>query len=435
MQNRVSANPGRVKITPESGGEAYFATVERADNPTVEGTPLNKESLLQDDTCDLLDIPRTSTPNEAFLKLALGAGKYGYTLHFKYPNGAPAAGFAVSGLTSITDEALTTDSTGTVFGVSTSKSITAGLNTGYDDLKPVSQTIASTGILTEVTITLSYVSFPLFVDTSKTVKFSPAAPKMNICAVGAGGSGGAARGYRPSLTSDADQGWAMGGSGGYVKTLSNQTVANKSYACTIGKGGAGKTVSSASGWHASTGNDGGTTSVLVDGSSILSADGGKGGKAYWNNNYLTSTGVAGVAGGTGTGGIAVYQDENGETQIDIGTAGSNGGSGGWAQAYAGGQGQGTTTSFAGTLYSGSGGSTATGKMGKYGETGEYVSKTTNGAQGGGGRGITGSSPTGGNGSVRGAGGGGAQTDVSSGSVGTVKSGAGADGRVIFQKAA
>ena len=40
FKDRVPQQPGRVKITPENG-TAFFATLERADNPVEEGTPLN----------------------------------------------------------------------------------------------------------------------------------------------------------------------------------------------------------------------------------------------------------------------------------------------------------------------------------------------------------------------------------------------------------
>ena len=42
--DRVPQQPGRVKITPEQG-TTYYATVERADNPIVIGTPLNAKNL------------------------------------------------------------------------------------------------------------------------------------------------------------------------------------------------------------------------------------------------------------------------------------------------------------------------------------------------------------------------------------------------------
>ena len=40
FKDRVPQKPGRVKITPENG-TAYFATMERADDPIQIGTPLN----------------------------------------------------------------------------------------------------------------------------------------------------------------------------------------------------------------------------------------------------------------------------------------------------------------------------------------------------------------------------------------------------------
>ena len=40
FKDRVPQQPGRVKITPENG-TAFYATLERADNPVEEGTPLS----------------------------------------------------------------------------------------------------------------------------------------------------------------------------------------------------------------------------------------------------------------------------------------------------------------------------------------------------------------------------------------------------------
>lgn len=42
--DRVPTNPNRMKITPENGS-AYYATVERADSPSVVGTPVNAANL------------------------------------------------------------------------------------------------------------------------------------------------------------------------------------------------------------------------------------------------------------------------------------------------------------------------------------------------------------------------------------------------------
>lgn len=68
MIDRVSANPGRVLITPESG-EPYYATLTRADNPTMEGTPLNKSSLLKDSTASLYGLNADAVPDDMFQTL------------------------------------------------------------------------------------------------------------------------------------------------------------------------------------------------------------------------------------------------------------------------------------------------------------------------------------------------------------------------------
>ena len=73
MKDRVSQNPGRVKITPENGGTAYFAKLEMADSPTDPGTPLNRQTLLSEAAAQQLGLdPETATPSEAFGRIAAG---------------------------------------------------------------------------------------------------------------------------------------------------------------------------------------------------------------------------------------------------------------------------------------------------------------------------------------------------------------------------
>lgn len=70
MKDRVAVNPGRVLITPENGSP-YYATMTRADNPTQDGTPLNKNSLLKDTTAALLGGNADMVPDEAFVALKM----------------------------------------------------------------------------------------------------------------------------------------------------------------------------------------------------------------------------------------------------------------------------------------------------------------------------------------------------------------------------
>ena len=432
MKDRVSANPGRVKLTPEDGSPAFYATMERADNPVEEGTPLNKSTLLSDAACDLLEIPQTSTVNEAFLKLALGVGKYGYTVHFQWPDGSPMVGYRVNGLTAIDGSALTTDDTGTVFGVSENTSVSVSVSTSFQDLNTASKTIRSTGILTEDTVKItSKSSFTLTANSSQSYQFSQWAPLVDICAVGGGGSGGSAKGF--SRASDISVGAASGGAGGEVNILENYNPAGKTLTVSIGAGGEGVKHNGVT--SPANGSSGGTTTVKSGTATVLSASGGKGGKAA-SERGSGSARATGASGGSGSGGCCAAASSSLSYWVSgAGASGSNGedGEAGIAEdddgvsygSASGGKGQGTTTAFNGTTYSAAGGGAA---YAFYSSGNEHESET---AAGGSGAGAGHVGANGGNATQKGAGGGGA---VGSSGNGSVTSGAGADGRVIIKKA-
>lgn len=63
MKDRVPLYPGRVKLTPVSGQENTYDMV-RADEPTQEGTPLNKASLLKDSTAELFGLGGEAIPDD-----------------------------------------------------------------------------------------------------------------------------------------------------------------------------------------------------------------------------------------------------------------------------------------------------------------------------------------------------------------------------------
>ena len=63
MQDRVPLYPGRVTLTPVSG-QANTYDLTRADQPTQEGTPLNKASLLKDATAALFGMTNTAVPDD-----------------------------------------------------------------------------------------------------------------------------------------------------------------------------------------------------------------------------------------------------------------------------------------------------------------------------------------------------------------------------------
>lgn len=77
MRARQALNPGRIKLTFEDGSTKY-AVMGRADNPVVEGDPLNPYTLLKDETCTMLGgNPETMVPDDAFQMLAALAASGG----------------------------------------------------------------------------------------------------------------------------------------------------------------------------------------------------------------------------------------------------------------------------------------------------------------------------------------------------------------------
>ena len=70
MRARQARKPGRVKLVFDDGSVKY-ATMERADEPIVEGDPLNPFTLLKDETCKMLGgDPNTMVPDDAIQMLA-----------------------------------------------------------------------------------------------------------------------------------------------------------------------------------------------------------------------------------------------------------------------------------------------------------------------------------------------------------------------------
>ena len=69
MQDRVSLYPGRVKLEPVAG-QANTYDLTRADQPTQEGTPLNKASLLKDATAELFGLDANAVPDDALALLS-----------------------------------------------------------------------------------------------------------------------------------------------------------------------------------------------------------------------------------------------------------------------------------------------------------------------------------------------------------------------------
>lgn len=68
MQDRVSLYPGRVTLTPVAGQENTY-DMKRADQPTQEGDPLNKNTFLKDTTAALFGLGNSALPDDILRKI------------------------------------------------------------------------------------------------------------------------------------------------------------------------------------------------------------------------------------------------------------------------------------------------------------------------------------------------------------------------------
>lgn len=91
MQDRVPLYPGRVTLTPVSG-QANTFDLTRADQPTQEGTPLNKASLLKDTTAALFGKTNAAVPDDILNLLSKSALSYTEAKYTKTTIGTLAVG-------------------------------------------------------------------------------------------------------------------------------------------------------------------------------------------------------------------------------------------------------------------------------------------------------------------------------------------------------
>ena len=70
MKDRISTYPGRVRLIPVEGQENVF-DLTRADEPLQIGTPLNRNSLLKDDTALLFGLTSDAMPDDVLSKIGI----------------------------------------------------------------------------------------------------------------------------------------------------------------------------------------------------------------------------------------------------------------------------------------------------------------------------------------------------------------------------
>lgn len=68
MLDRQPIYPGRITLLPVDDTINTY-DVERADEPTQEGDPLNKNTFLKDETANLFGLEKTAVPDDVFRKI------------------------------------------------------------------------------------------------------------------------------------------------------------------------------------------------------------------------------------------------------------------------------------------------------------------------------------------------------------------------------
>ena len=244
-----------------------------------------KEETLSPETAALYELDDTAAPDDVFIILALGAGKYGYGITVKYPDGTPAAGLSVTGVTDRLGKAITTDENGYFLAVSENNEISFSIKSPYFDIANISnQAVNAAGVLTRQTVEFAYKTYENYVllTTSQVMKFSRAY-KLDLTAVGGGGG---------STGVNTKSAFGAGGGGGYVETqLDIDVDTSDKLTVTIGAGGSIHYITNAT----TAGNPGGHTAVDKGSIRLVSAYGGTGSGV---NNGVPFQGT-----GNGNGGV------------------------------------------------------------------------------------------------------------------------------------
>lgn len=316
-----------------------------------------KEETLSPETAALYELDDTAAPDDVFIILALGAGKYGYGITVKYPDGTPAAGLSVTGVTDRLGKAITTDENGYFLAVSENNEISFSIKSPYFDIANISnQAVNAAGVLTRQTVEFAYKTYENYVllTTSQVMKFSRAY-KLDLTAVGGGGG---------STGVNTKSAFGAGGGGGYVETqLDIDVDTSDKLTVTIGAGGSIHYITNAT----TAGNPGGHTAVDKGSIRLVSAYGGTGsgvnngvpfqgtgngnggvrsnsvvnptngtgfifndaslGLAGGGGGFLAGAGQTEMKGGTPNGANGGYVDTNNNTAYRAGSAGVGGGGG------------------------------------------------------------------------------------------------------------
>lgn len=283
------------------------ANLQRQIDENKTQIQTNWDNTLKSYTKELLGLPDNSVPDDAFMALLVGTDAKAYRVKVQYPNGDPAVGFTVGGITALATTTLVTNNDGMVLGKSNSNSPTITVAKKYDDVKAASLVVTSTGTITDATITLAWdnTPFSILTSTNKVLNISNYCKKAAYILVGGGGGGGST----PSYGDDCSGGG--GGGGGFYTNGEVSVNPTTTLHIIIGSGGHANIKTNS---HVgAAGSSGGATMLTMSDSnntndvSVGSAGGGNGGQpgvevtiGPWDANNTKRTIYAyGGSGGSG----------------------------------------------------------------------------------------------------------------------------------------
>lgn len=361
------ANRAATTAEAQAGANANHWMSPKTTKDAITSIAPMLPAILSDETRGMYDLPSTSSPNELFAKLRIPLGAYGFKLTIKLKNGNPAVGFEIpeNPLYALSTRSLKTDSAGVVYCYANSKTVSAVFGDGYLGVPRQTETLTAdtTMAFTPVTVTLANdtsITSMVLLTSSVTYKLAGNIASADFCAVGGGGGGG------PHSYSQFG-----GGAGGYAVNAMSKTLNGTNLAITVGSGGARSNGSNSS----SVGGTGGTTTVSLDGTTIVTASGGQGAQSakvsvgngnggfnsagtngtvrVFNDNSLPLPGGGGgdgnYAGGADFGGAGAYYS-GGIKYHNNGSGPTGPGGGGSGMAYGIAEGSYHTAGYSGGVY-------------------------------------------------------------------------------------
>ena len=286
-----------------------------------------KGTIIDSTTAQVLQIAEGSNVDDALLKLAMPEGKYALQITLLTPGNRPIPNVAITGITTITGGAVTTDANGKAFGFATSNpvTVTADLSKFLDLSGNVSQSFSLTsGIVNQGVMTATRASSAQKLLTSSgSFYFSPDVAEYDWSAIGGGYNGGTGT-YTAQAGYQKPDGSLSGGKGGDAGGIINKAsvvYSNELITYIVGAANGGK--SSVNGTQTGNGVSGGKgASMSLHFNKTATKYSASDGASTTDSFLYPPTSVGGAGGG---GGAYFTSAERYEYTIDPGKGGSPGG--------------------------------------------------------------------------------------------------------------